>query len=81
MGGDEFLLILPDTDIRAGEFLAQRLCQAVDNLDVFTDEGKLGVSIGLSEWKNNYSKKEWIERADDTLYKAKAQGKARVIVN
>ncbi len=81
MGGDEFLLILPDTGIRAAEHLSQRLCAAIEQLNVTTREGKLGVSIGLAEWRNELSKEEWFEKADDTLYQAKAQGKARVIIN
>ncbi|WP_028584447.1 GGDEF domain-containing protein [Desulfogranum mediterraneum] len=77
MGGDEFLLILPDTDIHKAKFLTRRLVNAVDRLNVLTTAGKLGVSIGLSQWSQGVDKKEWLETADDILYRVKARGKAR----
>jgi diguanylate cyclase (GGDEF)-like protein len=81
MGGDEFLLVLPDTNLRAAEYLAERLCSAVNALDISTNAGMLGVSIGLSAWDGEMSKEQWLEAADDILYQAKARGKARIAVN
>ena len=81
MGGDEFLLILPDTDMRAACHLAERLCRAVACLNVVTGAGQLGVSIGLAEWQPDLSVSAWLEKADDTLYQAKAGGRARVAIN
>lgn len=81
MGGDEFLLVLPDTSLKDARNLAERLCLAVDDLNVVTDAGKLGVSIGLSEWKTGMDVNSWIEKADDILYQAKANGRAQVAVN
>ncbi len=81
MGGDEFLLILPDTDMPAACHLAERLCRAVASLNVVTGAGQLGVSIGLAEWQPDLSVSAWLEKADDTLYQAKAGGRARVAIN
>jgi diguanylate cyclase (GGDEF)-like protein len=81
MGGDEFLLVLPDTDMPAACHLAERLCRAVNCLDVVTAEGRLGVSIGLAEWQQGLSVSAWLEKADDTLYQAKAGGRAQVAIN
>ena len=81
MGGDEFLIVLPDTNLRAAEYLAKRLCSAVTALDISTSAGMLGVSVGLSTWDGEMSKEQWFEAADDILYQAKARGKARVAVN
>jgi diguanylate cyclase (GGDEF)-like protein len=81
MGGDEFLLVLPDTSLQDARFLAERLCVAVEQLDVSTDAGKLAVSIGLSEWQPGLDLKTWLERADDILYQAKANGRAQVAIN
>jgi PleD family two-component response regulator len=61
--------------------LAERLCVAVEQLGIVTDAGKLAVSIGLSEWKNGMDIGTWMERADDILYQAKANGRAQVAVN
>lgn len=81
MGGDEFLLVLPDTNMQDARHLAERLCQAVAQLNVVTNVGKLAVSIGLSEWKAGMNIDEWMERADDILYQAKANGRAQVAIN
>jgi diguanylate cyclase (GGDEF)-like protein len=81
MGGDEFLLVLSDTNMKDARHLAERLCKAVDQLGVVTDAGKLGVSIGLSEWKTGMDIDTWMEKADDILYQAKANGRAQVAIN
>ncbi|GAB6193178.1 GGDEF domain-containing protein [Desulfocastanea catecholica] len=81
MGGDEFLLILDNTDLRSARILAERLCVAVDTLNIWADDAtKLGVSIGLSQLKQEESLKQWLERTDDILYHAKAEGRSRVAV-
>lgn len=81
MGGDEFLLILDNTDHKNARFLAERLCAAVDELDIrANDTIKLGVSIGLSQLQQGEGLDEWLERTDDILYHAKAQGRSRVAV-
>jgi PleD family two-component response regulator len=50
-------------------------------LDIWADtETKLGVSIGLAQWEKNESRDEWMERVDDILYHAKANGRSRVSV-
>ncbi len=81
MGGDEFLLILDDTDQKNARILAERLCIAVDQLEVWADTNtKLGISIGLSQLQEGESLGEWLERTDDILYHAKAAGRSRVAV-
>ncbi|MDR2549376.1 MAG: GGDEF domain-containing protein [Desulfobulbus sp.] len=81
MGGDEFLLVLPDTSLQDAKFLAERLCLAVERLDLTTKAGKLAVSIGLIEWRPDLSIQSWLEQADDILYQAKANGGAQVAVS
>ncbi|MGB3211891.1 MAG: GGDEF domain-containing protein [Desulforhopalus sp.] len=81
MGGDEFLLILDNTNLSNARILAERLCVAVDDLNIWADDAtKLGVSIGLSQLKQDESLKQWLERTDDILYHAKAEGRSRVAV-
>ena len=81
MGGDEFLLVLDNTDLQNGRTLAERLCAAVDELNIWADfTTKLGVSIGMSELRKGESLKQWMERTDDILYHAKAEGRSRVAV-
>jgi len=81
MGGDEFLLILNNTALDNARILAERLCKAVDSLNIWADnQTKLGVSIGLSQLKKEENLQEWLERTDDILYHAKAEGRSRVAV-
>ncbi len=81
MGGDEFLIVLDQTNMSSARVLAERLCSAVDNLDIWANETvKLGVSIGLSEMQKDESLTDWLERTDDILYHAKAEGRSRVAV-
>ncbi len=81
MGGDEFMLILPDTDLASARILAERLCLAVDKLEIYsTADLKLGVSIGLSQWQPGISDEAWLERVDELLYEAKGHGRNQVYV-
>lgn len=81
IGGDEFILVLDNTDLQSSRILAERLCIAVDRLDVWADSNnKLGISIGLAELQEDESLKQWVERTDDILYHAKAEGRSRVSV-
>jgi PleD family two-component response regulator len=57
------------------------LCVAVGELNIWANtETKLGISIGMSELRKGESLKQWMERTDDILYHAKAEGKSRVAV-
>ena len=79
MGGDEFLIILDSTDRKSARILAERLCTAVDDLNIWADkETKLGVSIGLTQLKKEESLSHWLERTDEILYHAKAEGRSKV---
>jgi len=79
MGGDEFLLVMDGTDQQNARILAERMCLAIDELDVWADsETKLGVSVGLAQWEKDEELDAWMERVDDILYHAKANGRSRV---
>ncbi len=80
MGGDEFLLVLPETTIGAARVLAERLVRRIGELGIEAGGRRLGVSIGLVAWEPGMSKEELLQRADETLYRAKAAGRNRVAV-
>jgi diguanylate cyclase (GGDEF)-like protein len=81
MGGDEFVLILDNTDKENALILAERLCKAIDSLDIWADvTTKLGISIGLAQLEAQENLRAWMDRADDILYHAKAEGRSRVAV-
>ncbi len=80
IGGDEFVLILPDTALHDAEILAKRLCGAIDGLNFRTPaKKKLGISIGISEWKDNLTAEQWLRRVDEVLYAAKDAGRGRAV--
>lgn len=82
MGGDEFILVMDDTNQESGRILAERLCEAVDSMEIWADpQTKLGVSIGMTQWKKEESLEQWLERVDDILYNAKSDGRSRVNVS
>ena len=76
MGGDEFLLALPDTAMPDAKTLARRLKESVRRLNVIPADGKrLDISIGLAQWEKGCTLSEWLERADEALYEDKAFGR------
>jgi len=78
MGGDEFLLVLPETPQSAARTLADRLVRKIEALGVEVGGRRLGVSIGLVEWQPGMTKETLLQKADETLYRAKAAGRNRV---
>lgn len=75
IGGDEFLLVLDNTDKISAQVLAGRLWRAVDKLDIWADNKvKLGVSISIAQLQEDETLSQWLERADDILYQAKTNG-------
>ncbi len=82
IGGEEFVILLPETKLQQTIDLAERICIAVENLNVRTDDAiiKLTVSIGVSTWSKAINSIDaMIEHADKALYKAKNTGRNRVI--
>jgi len=75
-GGEEFLLLLPDTDINHAEILSTKICKHLASLDKAVS---FTVSIGVSEYETTQTIDEVIATADKCLYTAKKEGKNRVI--
>lgn len=81
MGGDEFLVIAPESSAQQGEVLAERIRQDLENLAHENVEGRaVTVSIGIAEMSEESSLEELIGRADRALYEAKDEGRNRVRV-
>jgi len=79
MGGDEFFLVLPETNLESARVLAERLCKAIDDLGIYSAPGqKLGVSIGLRQWQPDMTIEDWLQTTDDLLYQAKDNGRSQV---
>ncbi len=79
MGGDEFLLVLPDTDLGEARRLCERLCSLVHDLGIRAGSSVLGISIGLARWEPGLDRNSWLEKADNALYQAKRGGRNQVV--
>jgi len=80
-GGEEFLIILPNSNVKNAYKIAQKIRKAVENLEVLVDGEKIKftVSLGVSGVEeDDESMYDSIKRADENLYKAKRGGKNRV---
>lgn len=81
IGGDEFAMILPNTNLANAKYLMDRICAAIKNLGFKApDSDVLGVSIGLAQWPAGKTLDEWWELADAALYRAKDNGRSQVSV-
>jgi diguanylate cyclase (GGDEF)-like protein len=82
IGGEEFVIILPETNLAGAIEVANRLLSAVRDNPVETKIGPLTVtvSIGVSSGviKNSSDEKQMMSDADQALYRAKRTGKDRV---
>lgn len=77
-GGEEFLLLLPDTDAEGAMVLAERVRTAISAASD-TVAGVITVSIGAASAQEEDDTHEIIvQRADEALYRAKANGRNRV---
>jgi diguanylate cyclase (GGDEF)-like protein len=74
-GGDEFLLVLPDTPCHIAVNVAERLNQAVRGLNLVAGSQPLTLSIGLTEAVPDDDAVTLIARADKALYQAKTDGR------
>jgi diguanylate cyclase (GGDEF)-like protein len=83
--GDEFCIILPETDVKAASFIAERLCREVRQTDFHSEIGELmgrvTLSIGVSSFgTGRQTPHTIIETADRALYQAKMLGRNRVAI-
>lgn len=83
MGGEEFLLILPNTKAEGAYVLVEKIRQAVQSMSDSTAAEKIQftISSGVSEMsKAENTIKSALKRADDALYQAKGTSKNKTIV-
>ncbi|QKI89324.1 diguanylate cyclase [Thiomicrorhabdus xiamenensis] len=78
-GGEEFLLISPNTDIEQAYFLAERIRHEVNNVH-FRQKIRLASSIGVAELRADENLSEIVKRADEAVYSAKEQGRDQTVI-
>lgn len=77
-GGEEFMVICPDTSGRDAQAVAERLRQAVA-IRPFPVAGRVTVSVGIAVLEQGESIERLVNSADAALYRAKAEGRNRVV--
>jgi len=80
-GGEEFILLLPDTDANGALIIAQKIRKTIEITKINVDENKkinVTVSVGVAVVDIDKKLEISIQRVDSRLYKAKENGKNRV---
>jgi diguanylate cyclase (GGDEF)-like protein/PAS domain S-box-containing protein len=85
IGGEEFAILLPETNIIEAEKVAERLRIAISDTKVFSsldEEVKFAASFGVTFTNNNTNIliNELLNQADTALYKAKNSGRNKVVI-
>lgn len=84
-GGEEFVVLLPATDLSGARYLAERLCRSVEELQIPHSDSSVSrfvtISAGVASMipRHGESPLLLIEAADKALYAAKRTGKNRAI--
>jgi diguanylate cyclase len=83
-GGEEFAIILPESDIIAGKFGAETVRQALLTRELVkrsTNEnlGRITISLGVAGYRRGDTAGSLVERADQALMQAKREGRNRTV--
>ncbi|MCD6225236.1 MAG: diguanylate cyclase [Deltaproteobacteria bacterium] len=80
-GGEEFTVILPETNIPKAETVGQRIRAAIESVRFFHESGKstsITISVGVTQYNHQEKTSTFIERADKAMYISKQKGKNMV---
>ncbi len=85
-GGEEFVVVMPDTDVTYACSVAERLRKSIETtpVEISRAPGKLNItiSIGIAQSENETdSAEDLLYRADQALYRAKKTGRNRVVAD
>lgn len=82
-GGEEFTVILPNTDKNGGYTAAEDIRKAIEGENWIyngKDLGKVTVSLGVSDYNSSLDTESFVKQADDAAYDAKKSGRNRVVL-
>ncbi len=81
-GGEEFVILLPKTELEGAVILAEKLCKTIagHTMKVSQQDFSLTASMGVAELNPRETLDELLIRVDRALYQAKEQGKNRVFL-
>lgn len=75
IGGEEFVLVLENTSLFKASSLAKELTKAIEHAKWSKADLSITTSAGVAQYNGNESSYQWLERADNALYKAKQNGR------
>ncbi|MDD9303743.1 MAG: GGDEF domain-containing protein [Desulfobacter sp.] len=83
-GGEEFILVLPETNLKGGFILSEQIRHSLQNMRWRTKNsgepiGSITISLGVAQYKKGEDLNTLIERADNALYYAKENGRNKTI--
>ncbi len=83
VGGEEFLVILPQTTLKQATDIAQRIVNSIAKSDFsdIADNFGMTISAGVAAQEKDKSFSELLQRADSALYQAKSEGRNRAVSN
>ena len=76
-GGEEFVVLMPNTSLHYARLLAERIRAHVASVAI-AGLGTVTVSLGVAEYLPTDTQCDWLERADQAMYRAKRNGRNRV---
>ena len=82
-GGEEFVVLLPETDLPMATTVAYRVHQEIAKLQIVTDHGPLGVTVSVgvaTRSASMQSLQDLLDLANKGEHNAKAEGRNRVVV-
>jgi diguanylate cyclase (GGDEF)-like protein/PAS domain S-box-containing protein len=77
-GGEEFVVLLPHTDLDGARIMAERLRTAIE-VNAFSDIGQITCSFGAAQFADSENQESFLNRADQALYTAKESGRNCVV--
>lgn len=78
IGGEEFMLVLPETRQKDADILAHQLLAGI-SAQPFADDIKITASASVAEVSLGETWSVWLNRADQALYEAKSRGRNQVV--
>lgn len=83
-GGDELIILLPDTEIKEARQVAERLRQLIAEEPVITEQACISVtvSLGIAQMaQQNMDFDALLHMADSAMYSAKSSGRNRIVIS
>ncbi|MCW8825795.1 MAG: GGDEF domain-containing protein [Gammaproteobacteria bacterium] len=79
-GGEEFVVLLTDTDIESSHVVAERIRTCIKSSPIINNEMEIyfSASIGIAELGDSDTEQSLFDHADSALYQAKSEGRDRV---